>query len=54
MTAIGAAVTISKTRTAWITGNITGTLSGEVTANVAKINSVTVIGTGTSGDKWRA
>jgi hypothetical protein len=44
-----------------ITGNITGALSGavasvtaEVTANVSKINSVAVIGAGTSGDKWRA
>lgn len=44
-----------------ITGNITGAVSGavgsvtaDVNADVKKINAVTVIGAGTSGDKWRA
>lgn len=44
-----------------VTGNITGNVSGsvgsvtaDVNADVKKINAVTVIGAGTSGDKWRA
>jgi hypothetical protein len=51
-----------------ITGNITGNLSGsvgsvtgsvgsvtaEVTANLMKVNSVSIIGTGATGDLWRA
>jgi hypothetical protein len=44
-----------------VTGNVGGNVSGsvgsvvaEVDADVKKINAVTVIGTGTAGDLWRA
>jgi hypothetical protein len=36
------------------TDSLTYTVAGQVDANIQSINDVTVIGAGTSGDKWRA
>lgn len=36
------------------TDDLTFTVANQVDANVGSINEVTVVGTGTSGDKWRA
>ncbi len=49
LTTVGSNVTAVKAKT----DSLTFTVTGEVDANTKSMNDATVLGDGTSGDKWR-